>query len=139
MAVAIFVELYIEVSCSGRSGGGLVCSPLTVPWLYFRLMTALLIASAYAAGTGSISVVEASGWRGLSVVTALACALLVGCLIVLPDSESALSWTTRQRRHSGLAGSTFGQQAPEACRRETGVGLGDTGPCGSRMTQALKL
>ncbi len=91
MAVAIFVELYIVVSCSGKEWWrlGLLAAYGSLVVLS-RSMTALLIASAYAAGTAAYLLWRRSGWRGLSVVTALACALLVGCLIVLPDSESAL-------------------------------------------------
>jgi O-antigen ligase len=93
MAVAIFVELLILVSCPEKRWWRL-CLLVAYGTLVVRSrsMTALLIASAYAAGTVVYLLWRRSGWRGLTAVTALACALLVGSSIVLPDSQSALGF-----------------------------------------------
>jgi O-antigen ligase len=92
MTVAIFVELYILVS-SARKEWWRYCLLIAYGALLLlsRSMTQFLIALAYTAGTGAYLLWKQSGWRGVSAGITLACALLVGSLIVFPDSRSVLA------------------------------------------------
>lgn len=105
MAVAIFVELFILISSSGRGRWRfLFLGAYGTLLVLSRSMTALLITVAYTVGAGAFLLWKRSGWRGVSAVTALAYALLIGSWIVFPDSQAALGIIGKDSTLTGRVG-----------------------------------
>lgn len=90
MAVAIYVELYVLVG-GGRAKWWRCCllAAYGVLLALSRSMTALIITLIYVAGVGAYLLWKRNGWRSVGALTTIACALLVGSVIALPDSQAA--------------------------------------------------
>ena len=102
MTVAVFVELYLLVSSPRKEWWRSVSLGAFVTLLLLsRSMTQLLVAMAYAAGTGAYLLWRRSGWRSLVAFATTTCTVFLGITLLLPEPQSALHFIGKDSTLTG--------------------------------------